>query len=153
MTTKAKTTKAVKDDADTMATKVTEGAREMVKRSTATVKERTDDLYEGSKKYNTQLEDTLKSAAAGYSNILGNFADAAYANLNHTIAAVEKLVEAKSVSEAMQIQADFVREHTTQNMDHARNAFEYVRDVATDTATSVRESYSSAKPTAAPKAA
>jgi hypothetical protein len=142
MTTEKKTaSKKAQADAMEMSSKITDGAREMVKRSTATVKERAEDLHDTSKKYNTQLESVLTRAAGGYVNILGSIADAAYSNLNHTIAAVEKLADAKSVSEAMQIQSEYVREHTAANVEHVRSAATYARDVVAENTGSLRDAY------------
>ena len=154
--TTTKTEKVAKDTAANVtevSNKVTEGAREFVKRSTGSAQERVEGLYETSKSYNAQIEDTLKRAATGYANILGGFADAAFANVNHTLAAVEKLAEAKSVSEAVKVQSDFVREHTAQNMEHVRSAYDYVRDVASENMTSVREGYAKMWPSSGKKAA
>jgi hypothetical protein len=143
MTTKTdtKASKAAKDNAQEVTNKVADGAREFVKRSAETAQERAEGFYETTKTYNTQLEDTLKRAATGYTNMLGGLFDAAFANVNHTLAAVEKLAEAKTASEAIQIQSDYVREHSAQNMEHLRSAYDYVRDVTTENATYIREGY------------
>ena len=126
-------------DENTVATRVTDGAREMVKRSTSTVKERADDIYSSSKKYNADLENVLVRAAHGYANILGNIAEATYVNVNRGIAAAEKLAEAKSLSEAMQVQSDYVREQSACSVENARSAFEYVRDVVSENGEALRE--------------
>lgn len=143
MTTKtdAKASKAAKENAQEVTNKVADGAREFVKRSAETAQERAEGFYETTKTYNTQLEDTLKRAATGYTNMLGGLFDAAFANVNHTLAAVEKLAEAQTASEAIQIQSDYVREHSAQNMEHLRSAYDYVRDVTTENATYIREGY------------
>ena len=152
-TTAKSTAKAVQDNATAMTSKVTDGAREFVKRTTETVQERAENAYASSKTYNSQMEDTLKRAASGYANILDSMASAALSNLNHTLSAVEKLAEAKSISDAMEIQSTYVREHTAKNMEHARSAYDYVRDVASENATSLREGYSKVWPTNGKKAA
>ena len=104
-TTKAKSAAKTKIvDENTFTDRLTEGAREFVKRSTATAKERTDTAFETTKKYNADMEDVLVRAARGYVNILGNIAEAAYVNVNRGIATAEKLAAVKSVSEAMEIQ-------------------------------------------------
>lgn len=139
-TAKTAKTNATADEAVT--SKITDGAREMVKRSTATVKERTDDIYTSSKKYNADFENLLVRAAHGYANILGNMAEAAYVNVNRGITTAEKLAEAKSVSEAMQIQADYVREQSTCSMENARSAFEYVREVVAENGEALRDNAS-----------
>ena len=142
-----KTAKATKDTAaetvNGVAAKVTDGAREMVMRSTATVKDRTDDIYASSKKYNSDLENVLVRAAHGYANILGNMADAAYTNINRGVTTAEKLASAQSLSEAMQIQADYVREQSNCSMENARSAFEYVRDVVSENTESLRDTATS----------
>lgn len=154
--TTAKAEKAAKDTVENVnevSSKVTEGAREFVRRTAGSAQERAETAFETSKTYNTQLEDTLKRAAAGYTNMLGGIAGAAFANVQHSLAAVEKLAEAKSVSDAMQIQSDFVREHSAQNMEHARSAYDYVREVAAENMTTVRDGYSKMWPSSGKKAA
>ena len=84
-----------------IADRVAEGAREFVMRSTSTAKERADNVYETTQKYNADLEDMLVRAAKGYTNILGNIAEAAFVNVNRGINAAEKLAESKSLSEAI----------------------------------------------------
>lgn len=138
-TTTDKTASAKKADENTVTDRIAEGAREMVKRSTSTVQERADDIFTTSKKYNANLENTLVRAAHGYANILGSIAEAAYVNVNRGIATAEKLAEAKSISDAMQIQADYVREQSTCSLNNARSAFEYVRDVVTENGEALRD--------------
>ncbi|MEQ6248051.1 phasin family protein [Sulfitobacter sp. HNIBRBA3233] len=122
-----------------IADRVTEGARELVKRSTATAKERADDAFVTTKKYNADLENMLVRAARGYTNILGNIAEAAFVNVNRGIMTAEKLAEAKSLQEAVTIQTEYVREQSTCSIGNARAAFEYIRDVATENGAALRD--------------
>lgn len=137
----AKTTdaKAVAAEANKIADRVTEGAREIVKRSTATAKERAEGAFETTQKYNADLENMLVRAAHGYANILGSIAEAAYVNVNRGITTAEKLAEAKSLSDAMQIQSEYVREQSTCSMNNARSAFDYVRSVVTENGEAMRD--------------
>lgn len=137
----AKTKKTANAD-ESMTTKVSEGARELVKRTTETAKERTDGLYETTKKYNADLESLLVRAAKGYVDILGNMADVTYKNVNRGIMTAEKLAEAKSLSEAQQIQMDYVRAQHDANMENARSAFDYVRETVTENTESLRDTAS-----------
>ena len=130
--------KAKAAEADTMTDRLTGSAREMMKRSTATAKERTDDIYSSARQYNADLESVLVRAAHGYANILGSLAEAAYVNVNRGIATAEKMAEAKSISEAMQIQTEYVREQSQCSMDNARSAFEYVREVVSENGEALR---------------
>lgn len=148
-TTKSKvkadtTLDAAVQDARKMTETLADNARELVKRTTETAKERTDGLYASSKKYNSDLEGTLTRAADGYVNFLGSFADVLYANASNAISTAEKLAEAKSLSEAVQIQADYLREQSAENIEHARNAAGYVQDVMTENASRLRDSYEKA---------
>lgn len=135
-------TAPAQEAASAFSERVTEGAREFVKRSASTAKDRTEGAYDASKRYTANVEDFLVRAARGYADILGNVADAAYTNVNHTIATAEKLAEAKSVSDAMQIQADYVRESASRNMENARSAFDYAREVVVENTETLRETAS-----------
>ena len=121
-------------------TKVAEGTREFVRRSAATAKERSDNLYEGSEKLNNNLEGALKRMASGYVSMLGSVAELTHGNVNRALTTVEKLANAKSVSEAVRIQSDYVRDNTSANVNYVRDAAETVRDVASDSFTAARES-------------
>ena len=145
-TTKATASKAAEKtaaektaDDSTFADRLSMGACDFVKRTTATAKERTDGLYDNSKRYGADLESMLVRAARGYVDVLSNIADAAYANANHTYATAEKLADAKSVSETIQIQADFVRERSSKTAEDLRSAFEYTRDVVTTNTEALRD--------------
>ena len=130
------------DVASTATTKVAEGAREFVRRSAVGAKERADDLYENSEKFNSGLENALTRVAGGYVSILGGIAAATHDNVNHALTTVEKLANAESVSEAVRIQSDYVRENTSANLARVRDAAETIREVAGDSAGMVRENVS-----------
>ena len=132
--------------ASTVTTKVAEGTREFVRRYAATAKERSDDLYENTNKFNSGLESAMTRVASGYVSILGGFAAATHDNVNLALTTVEKLANAKSVSEAVRIQSDYVRENTTANIARVREATEVVREVAGDSASMVRENVSKVWP-------
>ena len=137
-TAKTAASKAKADDSK-ITDRVAEGAREFVMRSTSTAKERADGAYETTQKYNAELENMLVKAAKGYTNILGNIAEAAFVNVNRGISTAEKLAASKSLTEAMQIQNEYVREQSTCSMNNARAAMEYVREVVTEGSENMRE--------------
>lgn len=132
--------------ASTVTSKVTEGTREFVRRSAATAKERSDDLYENSTKFNSGLESALTRMAGGYVSILSGLASATHDNVNHALTTVEKLANAESVSEAVRIQSDYVRDNASANMARVRDAADIVREVAGDSANMVRENVSKVWP-------
>lgn len=145
MTKKTETTaktaapKSAAADESKITDRVAEGAREFVMRSTSTAKERADGAFETTQKYNAELETMLVKAAKGYTNILGNIAQAAFVNVNRGINAAEKLASSTSISEAMQVQNEYVREQSTCSMNNARAAVEYVREVVAEGSENVRE--------------
>ena len=126
--------------------KIADSAREFVKRSAATAKERSDNLYDGSTKLNSGLEKVLTRAVTGYVGFLGKVAEATHSNVNHALNTAEKLAAAKSLSEAAQIQADFVRENTTANIDRVREAVNTSREVVMEGVEVVRDSAAKAWP-------
>ena len=135
-----KVAEAIKaDDIVENTSKIADTARDFVKRTAASAKERSDSLYEGSEKFNSGLEKVLTRAVSGYVGILGNIAEATHANVDHTLSTVEKLAGAKSMSEAAQIQADFVRDNASANVERARDALNTTRDVVAEGASAVRE--------------
>jgi len=132
-------TAAVEAETNKIVDRVTDGAREMMMRTTSTAKERADGLFETSQQVNKTLESTLVRAAHGYANILGNIAQAAYVNVNRGITAAEKLATAKSVKDAIDVQTTYVREQSTCSMNNARAAYDYARDVATESGEVLRD--------------
>ncbi|MFC6582675.1 phasin family protein [Sulfitobacter aestuariivivens] len=140
--TTAKTTKAaskVEAETNKIVDRVTDGAREMVMRSTSTAKDRAENLFETTQEYNKTIEDVLVRAAKGYTNILGNIAEAAFVNVNRGINAAEKLASAKSLKDAMDVQTTYVREQSECSMNNARAAYDYVREVATENGEALRD--------------
>ncbi|MEL6751072.1 MAG: phasin family protein [Pseudomonadota bacterium] len=152
--TAAKKTKAdetiraedVREASATAATKVADGAREFVRRSALTAKERTDNAYESVEQFNDNVESTMNRAVGGYVSILDGVAKAAHEDVTRALNSVEQLASAKSVSEAVSIQTTFIRENTTANIDRVRTVFGYGRDMLMDGAAMVRENVSAAMP-------
>lgn len=134
-----KTASKVEAETNKIVDRVTDGAREMVKRSTSTAKERAENMFETTQEYNKTIEDVLVRAAKGYTNILGNIAEAAFVNVNRGINAAEKLAESKSLKEAMEVQTTYVREQSQCSMNNARSAYDYVRDVVTENGEALRD--------------
>lgn len=143
MTTKAKTTKAAEtvkaEDTVAAASGVANSAREFVKRSACSAKERADTIHEGSLKLNSNVEKAMTGLVSGYASFLNNIADAAHANVEHALDTVQKVAAAESVSEALKIQADFVRENTTANFERVRDAANTSREMFVDGAAAIRE--------------
>lgn len=147
------TAKKTAPKADTFTTaKIADGAREYVTRTAVSAKERTESAYESAQKFNAGLEKTLTRVATGYVSVLSDLAEATRANLVHSLATVEKVAQAKTFTEAAQIQVDAARELATANYDRIRSAFAQGRAVVTEGVDAVRETVAEIVP-AAQKAA
>ncbi len=136
----------VKSAAATATTKVADGAREFVRRSAVTAKERTDEFYDNAEKFNSGLESALTRAATGYVSILGGMMKATHENVDRALTTVEKLAAAQSVSEAVRIQADYLRENTNANVDMVRQAANTTRDAVMENVSMVRDTAAKAWP-------
>ncbi|MEO0682824.1 MAG: phasin family protein [Pseudomonadota bacterium] len=122
----------VVESATDRATQFADNARDVAHRAAEVARKRTDGALESATDFNKGLETTLTRFVGGYVSILNGMAEITHENARHAIAATEKLVEAKSLSEAAQIQAEYVRESATQNFEHARTAYEKARDVVVE---------------------
>ena len=136
----------ITEEARKVSAKVAESAREMVRRSAATAKERSDDVFEGTEKFNSGLESTMNRMVGGYVTILGGIAKATHDNVNRALTTVEKLANARSMSEAVKIQADYIRENTNANIENLRTAANVTRETVAEGTATVRDAASKAWP-------
>lgn len=117
-------------------------ARDFVKRGATTAKERAETVHGGVAKFTDGAENIATKVVVGYANFSRGLLDATLANVQHALSTVEKVAGAQSVNEAVQIQADFVRENASANLERVRNAAETARTAAADSAKSVQEQIS-----------
>ena len=150
MTNTAKNTKSASpikaEEISKVSNKVAASTREFVKRSAASAKERAENLHDGSTKFNSNLENGLNSLIGGYVSVLGGIANATFANVDHALTTVEKLAAAKSVSEAVKIQSDYVRDSANSNMELVRDAASTVRETVQDNTADLRDQFAKAWP-------
>ena len=136
----------IRDAAATAASRVSEGAREFVRRSAATGQERVDQAYETVESYNDRLETAMKRVVDGYVSVLGFAAKAAHEDASRAFKTLDKLAAATTIREAAGIQADYLRENTSAQVERVRDAGGAVRDVAMDGFQSARDSVRSVMP-------
>lgn len=131
---------SVKETIETVQSKmeVPAAAREFVQRAAATVKERAASVHTGANDVATGAERLATSFVGGYANFVRGVVDATFANVQHALDTVEKVAGAKTVNEAAQVQADFVRESAKANYERVRSAAETARTVITDGAGQVQ---------------
>src|SRR5258707_8787762 len=88
---------------------VPEAARDFVKRTANTAKERAADVYAGSEKVTAAIETAVADSVSEAAKISRNIQQALYQDAEAFFAGIDKLASAKSLNEPVQIQADMVR--------------------------------------------
>ncbi|MBX3578214.1 MAG: phasin family protein [Rhizobiaceae bacterium] len=113
-------------------------ARDFVARTASNVKERAETVHETAANLTDGAEKLGTRIVAGYANFTRGLLDMTLANVQHSLATVEKLAAAKSLNEAVQVQADFVRENARANFDRVRDAADTAKSVVTEGAKTVQ---------------
>src|ERR1700728_1903398 len=88
---------------------VPEAAREFVKKTAGTAKERAADLHAGSEKVTAVIETTVTGSVNEAAKIRRNIQDALYQDAEAFFAGIDRLASAKSLNEAVQIQTEMLR--------------------------------------------
>ena len=111
---------------------IPEAAREFVKRSAETARDRASDVHAGVHKATGTIEGAVINAVTGVADINRELYKAALQDTQATFTAVEKLAGAKSLAEGYQLYVDFLRERAEVGMSRAKNVAEFVSDKAAD---------------------
>src|ERR1700682_3444836 len=88
---------------------VPEAAREFVKKTAGTAKERAADLYAGSEKATDAIETAVAGSVTETAKISRNIQQALYQDAEAFFTGIDRLASAKSLNEAGQIQSDMLR--------------------------------------------
>jgi hypothetical protein len=117
-------------------------ARDFVKRTASSAKDQAEtvhtrvaDAAKGAEKFATSL-------VGGYASVTRGLLDATLANVQHTLSTIEKVAGAQSINEAVQINADFVRESARANFDRVRVAADTVKSVVAEGAEKAQAEFS-----------
>jgi hypothetical protein len=105
---------------------IPETAREFVKRSALTAKERAADAHTGANRFAGMVEGAVINYVSGVAEINRKLLQAAYQDTEAALVAVEKLAGAKSLNEAIQLNVDYLRERGEVGMARAKDTAEYV---------------------------
>src|ERR1700756_468465 len=105
---------------------VPEAAREFVKKTAGTAKERAADLHAGSEKVTDAIETAVAGSVTEAAKISRNIQQAMYQDAEAFFAGIDKLASAKSLSEAYQIQSDLARARGEVLVNRAKATAEYV---------------------------
>jgi len=113
-------------------------ARDFVKRTAATANERAVSIHATAAKAAAGAETLATALVGGYAGFTRGLLDISLANLQHTLATVEKLAGVRSLNEAVEVQSDFVREAARANVERIGNATQSVKTVVADGAKTVQ---------------
>ena len=121
---------------------VPESAREFVKKTASTAKERAADLHAGSERVTSMIEDAATGSVSEAAKISRNIQQAVYEDAEAFFAGIDKLASAGSFSEAVQIQSDLVRAGGETFASRAKSATEYFGRLVTESAKTAQDNLS-----------
>ena len=111
---------------------VPEAAREFVKKTAGTAKERAADFHAGSEKVTAAIETAVAGSVTEAAKISRNIQDALYQDAEAFFAGIDKLASAKSLNEAVQIQSDMLRSSGEGFVLRAKASTEYLGKLVAD---------------------
>ena len=121
---------------------VPEAAREFVKRTAGTAKERAADLYAGSEKATEVIETAVAGSVSEAAKISRNIQQAIYQDTEAFFAGIDKLASATSLNEAVQIQSDMLRARGEVFVSRAKASTEYLGKLVADGAKTAQDNFS-----------
>ena len=121
---------------------VPEAARDFVKRSANTAKERAADVYAGSEKVTAAIETAVADSVSEAAKISRNIQQALYQDAEAFFAGIDKLASAKSLNEAVQIQSDLARARGEVFISRAKSTAEYLGKLVADGAKTAQDNLS-----------
>jgi hypothetical protein len=98
---------------------VPESAREFVKRSAATARDRSSDVHTGAHKVTDAVEKALVNAVNGLADVNRKTVEAMYEDAQSLFAAIDNLADAQSFSHAYKVYVDYLRQQTKVNIARA----------------------------------
>ena len=120
---------------------VPEAARDFVKKSANTAKERAADVFAGSEKMTAAIETAAADSVGELAKISRNIQQAIYQDAEAFFAGIDKLASAKSLNEAVQIQSDLARAQGEVVVSRAKSSAEYLGKLVADGAKTAQDNF------------
>jgi phasin len=121
---------------------VPEAAREFVKKTATTAKDRAAEAFAGSEKVTAAIETAVADSVSEAAKISRNIQQAMYQDAEAFFEGLDKLASAKSVSEAFQIQSELIRSRSEAFVSRAKSSTEYLSKLAATSAKSAQDNLS-----------
>jgi phasin len=120
---------------------VPEAARDFVKRTANTAKERAADVYASSEKVTAAIETAVADSVSEAAKISRNIQQALYQDAEAFFAGIDKLASATSLNEAVQIQSDLARSRGEVLVSRAKSTTEYLGKLVADGAKTAQDNF------------
>jgi phasin len=120
---------------------VPESAREFVKRTASTAKERAAEAYAGSEKVTAAIETAVADSVSEAAKISRNIQQAIYQDAEAFFAGIDQLASAKTLNEAVKIQSDLARARGEVLVSRAKSTAEYVGKLVSNSAKSAQDNF------------
>ena len=120
---------------------VPEAAREFVKKTASSAKERAADVYAGSEKVTAAIETAVTDSVSEAAKISRNIQQAMYQDAEAFFAGLDKLASAKSLNEAVQIQSDLARARGEVLISRAKSTTEYLGKLVANGAKTAQDNF------------
>src|SRR6266566_100842 len=120
---------------------IPEAARDFVKRTANTAKERAADVYAGSEKVTAVIETAVADSVSEAAKISRNIQQAIYQDAEAFFAGIDKLASAKSLNEAVQIQTDLARSRGEVLVSRAKSTTEHLGKLVADGAKTAQDNF------------
>jgi phasin len=121
---------------------VPEAAREFVKKTANTAKDRAAEAFAGSEKVTAAIETAAADSVSEAAKISRNIQQALYQDAEAFFAGIEKLASAKSLNEAVQIQSDMARARGEVFVSRAKATTEYLGQLVANGAKTAQDNFS-----------
>jgi phasin len=120
---------------------VPEAAREFVKKTANSAKERAADVYAGSEKVTAAIETAVTDSVTEAAKISRNIQQAMYQDAEAFFAGLDQLASAKSLNEAVQIQSDLARARGEVLISRAKSTTEYLGKLVANGAKTAQDNF------------
>jgi phasin len=116
-------------------------AREWVKKTANTAKERAAEAYAGSEKVTDVFETAAADSVSEVAKISRNIQQALYQDAEAFFAGIDRLASAKTFNEAVQIQSDLARARGEVFVSRAKSATEYLGKLVANGAKTAQDNF------------
>jgi phasin len=127
---------------------VPEAARDFVKKTANTAKDRAAEVLAGSERMTAAVETAVSESVAEAGKISRNIQQAIFEDAEAFFAGVDKLASAKSISEAVEIQSGLLRARGEVFVSRAKSTTEYLGKLAADGAKAAQDNFAKVYKTA-----